>query len=83
MSSIILLTEISQGPIECYFMISDEERESNEFQKSYTIGEIFESDCMNDDIHVIGSAVTPSTDRSEDTKANRHGFLLSQLKIYR
>ena len=44
-------------------MISDEERESNEFTQTYTIGEIFDSDCMNDDIHVIGLVVTRTTAR--------------------
>ena len=57
-------TKISQGPIECSFIISDDERESNEFTQIYTIGEIFETDCMNDDIHVIGSVAIPSFDRT-------------------
>ena len=57
LKNINLETKISQGPIECSFIISDDERELNEFTQIYTIGEIFESDCMNDDIQVIGSVV--------------------------
>ena len=65
LKSINLKTKISQGPIECSFIISDDERESNEFTQIYTIGEIFEADCMNDDIHVIGSVAIRSSDRNK------------------
>ena len=65
MRNINLKTKISQGPIECSFIISDDERESNEFTQIYTIGEIFETDCMNDDIHVIGSVAIRSSDRNK------------------
>ena len=70
MKNINLKTKISQGPIECSFIISDDERESNEFTQIYTIGEIFETDCMNDDIHVIGSVAIPSFAKVQSPQQN-------------